>query len=595
MENAGEYMKDGASSAWSGLKGLVGKKSELESKLEECLSNKNWGASSTILGAVAKATYNHQEYPVVMDAVWRALGAKAFKWRLVFKGLTLLEFLLKHGTERVIDDARDHMFQMRTLTTFAFRDGSSGDKGQGVRQKAKDLLTLLKDNKRIRKERKEAQKMRSRFQGTAASSSDFSRYKGSGGGGGNLGGFGNSGDGFRSGSRYGGKGGYDDNGDDSDDKDESDKSSDECDKSEEEEEEEDSESEEEVKPKKRSTKAKKSGKLQIRMKAPAKSKSVKKKPTKKRPTKKAPAKKKPTKKTSKKTAQDDDWADFGDTGGGDAGGDDDWGAIAGSTGGDDFGSFSAAPPQAPVQAAPTPVQQDLFGNFSAPATTATPAEDDFGGFSSGPPPAQDDFGGFSSGPAPAQGGFGSFSSGPMPAQGGFGMNSAPTPAPKQQTMWDGVDGGLISLDGLKISSNDPKPAPAWTGHAARKPASPRGKSSSMGLGSVPQPLRPGAMPVTNYGNSMPLGDAFAGLGARPQMMGARPQPMGARPQPMGARSMYNNAAMGMQQQRMMGMQQRGMGMQMGMQQGMMQQQGYGQQMGMRGNGGYPQQQQTGLW
>merc|ERR1740117_1875762 len=105
-------MKDGAASAWSGLKGLVGKKSKLEEQLEECLSNKNWGASSTILSAVAQATYRHQDYATVMEAVWTALAASPFKWRLVFKGLTLLEYLVKNGTERCIDDIRDHMFQI---------------------------------------------------------------------------------------------------------------------------------------------------------------------------------------------------------------------------------------------------------------------------------------------------------------------------------------------------------------------------------------------------------------------------------------------------------------------------------------------------
>ena len=42
----------------------------------------------------------------------------------------MLEALLKNGHERVVDDARDHLFRIRTLTDFSYHEGGI-DKGNG--------------------------------------------------------------------------------------------------------------------------------------------------------------------------------------------------------------------------------------------------------------------------------------------------------------------------------------------------------------------------------------------------------------------------------------------------------------------------------
>jgi epsin len=52
------------------------------------------------------------------------------QWRSVFKALSLLDHLIKNGTERVVENARDHMFKLRTLSDFSYYDGTA-DKGAG--------------------------------------------------------------------------------------------------------------------------------------------------------------------------------------------------------------------------------------------------------------------------------------------------------------------------------------------------------------------------------------------------------------------------------------------------------------------------------
>ena len=58
------------------------------------------------------------------------MDAEGRQWRSVYKALSLLEHLIKNGTERVIENARDHMFKLRHLSGFSYHDGSV-DRGNG--------------------------------------------------------------------------------------------------------------------------------------------------------------------------------------------------------------------------------------------------------------------------------------------------------------------------------------------------------------------------------------------------------------------------------------------------------------------------------
>ena len=51
-----------------------------------------------------------------MQHIWECLSPpKPRKWRQVFKALTLLEFLVKNGVERCVDEVRDNQFKLRVL------------------------------------------------------------------------------------------------------------------------------------------------------------------------------------------------------------------------------------------------------------------------------------------------------------------------------------------------------------------------------------------------------------------------------------------------------------------------------------------------
>ena len=81
------------------------------------------------------------------------------------KALQLLEFLIKNGSERVIDDARSHISLLKMLRQFHFIDQNGKDQGVNVRNRSKELAELLSDVDRIRAERKKARTTRNKYGG----------------------------------------------------------------------------------------------------------------------------------------------------------------------------------------------------------------------------------------------------------------------------------------------------------------------------------------------------------------------------------------------------------------------------------------------
>jgi epsin len=101
-----------------------------------------------------------------MPMIYKRFTEKAAEeWRQIYKGLQLLEFLIKNGSERVIDDARSHLTLLKMLRQFHFIDQNGKDQGLNVRNRAKELADLLSDVDRIRAERKKARATRNKYTG----------------------------------------------------------------------------------------------------------------------------------------------------------------------------------------------------------------------------------------------------------------------------------------------------------------------------------------------------------------------------------------------------------------------------------------------
>ena len=77
---------------------------ELDKKLAEATTNEPWGASSTLLSEIARATFGYDDFKTVMTQIWKNLQLTGSLWRVVYKTLNMLDYILRHGSERVIED-----------------------------------------------------------------------------------------------------------------------------------------------------------------------------------------------------------------------------------------------------------------------------------------------------------------------------------------------------------------------------------------------------------------------------------------------------------------------------------------------------------
>ncbi|KAK9170875.1 ENTH domain protein [Cryptosporidium meleagridis] len=137
---------------------------QLEKWLKEATSNTNWGCSSTILNEIARSMTDYHDYVLVQKCIGDCLSEKAIKWRRIFKTLVLVEYLLKNGIDRFVDDFKEYMYKVRHLQDFYYTEEGK-DKGAGIREKSKYILNLMNDPVLLKSERKKARDNRGKYIG----------------------------------------------------------------------------------------------------------------------------------------------------------------------------------------------------------------------------------------------------------------------------------------------------------------------------------------------------------------------------------------------------------------------------------------------
>ncbi|RMD42605.1 hypothetical protein DV735_g2554, partial [Chaetothyriales sp. CBS 134920] len=139
---------------------------EMEAKVREATNADPWGASATLMQEIAAGTHNYQQLNEIMPMIYKRFTDKtAEEWRQIYKALQLLEFLVKNGSERVVDDARSHLSLIRMLRQFHYIDPNGKDQGVNVRNRSGELVKLLGDVDMIRAERKKARANRNKYGG----------------------------------------------------------------------------------------------------------------------------------------------------------------------------------------------------------------------------------------------------------------------------------------------------------------------------------------------------------------------------------------------------------------------------------------------
>ncbi|XP_058094509.1 clathrin interactor EPSIN 2-like isoform X2 [Magnolia sinica] len=152
----------------------------LEQKVLDTTSNEPWGPHGSHLVDIAQATRNYNEYQMIMAVLWKRVNDTGKNWRHVYKALAVLEYLVAHGSERVIDEIREHAYQISTLSDFQYIDSNGRDQGSNIRKKSQSLVLLVNDKERIQEVRQKA--LTNRDKGHHASSASRSSSHSSTGG-----------------------------------------------------------------------------------------------------------------------------------------------------------------------------------------------------------------------------------------------------------------------------------------------------------------------------------------------------------------------------------------------------------------------------
>ncbi|VEU19299.1 DEKNAAC100292 [Brettanomyces naardenensis] len=138
--------------------------SEIESKVREATNNEPWGASSSTMAEIARGTFNYKDREEICNMIFRRFTEKsAHEWRQIYKALQLMEYLVKHGSERFVDDARANVSLVSMLKSFHYIDSKGVDQGINVRNRARELAALLNDEAKIRQERRTAKDNAKKF------------------------------------------------------------------------------------------------------------------------------------------------------------------------------------------------------------------------------------------------------------------------------------------------------------------------------------------------------------------------------------------------------------------------------------------------
>ncbi|KAG5231951.1 clathrin interactor EPSIN [Salix suchowensis] len=135
----------------------------IEQKVLDATSNEPWGPHGSLLADIAQASRNYHECQIIMAVLWKRINDTGKNWRHVYKALTVLEYLVAYGSERVIDEIKEHSYQISALSDFQYVDSSGKDQGNNVRKKSQSLVVLVNDKERIIEAREKAAANRDKF------------------------------------------------------------------------------------------------------------------------------------------------------------------------------------------------------------------------------------------------------------------------------------------------------------------------------------------------------------------------------------------------------------------------------------------------
>ncbi|KAJ3363455.1 hypothetical protein GGF32_004155 [Allomyces javanicus] len=147
-------MSGAGKAALRSMKNVAKGYTEVQIKVREATSNDPAPAPSGLLMQIAQASEYDQEFVEIMVILEKRLNDSGRNWRHVYKGLRLLEYLIVHGSDRIVQYARDNLYVVKTLKEFQHRDEHMQDVGAQVRDLSKRITELLSSSEQLERARR---------------------------------------------------------------------------------------------------------------------------------------------------------------------------------------------------------------------------------------------------------------------------------------------------------------------------------------------------------------------------------------------------------------------------------------------------------
>eukprot|EP00931_Biecheleriopsis_adriatica_P081105 TRINITY_DN5445_c0_g2_i1.p1 TRINITY_DN5445_c0_g2~~TRINITY_DN5445_c0_g2_i1.p1 ORF type:complete len:323 (-),score=73.79 TRINITY_DN5445_c0_g2_i1:186-1082(-) len=159
------------SAAKATLRKAVGE-SELERLLRYATSAKSSGCSNSMLQGLAQASEYAEDCQLILQKVFRRLQPSEDRHQAIMKTLTLVEYLILHGSEHFFKAMRQEQQRVQALMDISWAGEGRSSAGT-IRTKATRVIVLLTDRELLDAERAKAWSLQEQV-ATAASKSSHS-------------------------------------------------------------------------------------------------------------------------------------------------------------------------------------------------------------------------------------------------------------------------------------------------------------------------------------------------------------------------------------------------------------------------------------
>lgn len=138
-----------------------------EAIVREATNGEKWGPHGEQLKTIARMT-REGKWTIVWEVLEERMRCdEGEKWRRAYKALSVIEFLVANGDER-IPGVVARSGHLERLMRFEYRDARGKDEGVNVRHRAEKIKALVEDPRSIEEARERAERNRGKYSGMSS-------------------------------------------------------------------------------------------------------------------------------------------------------------------------------------------------------------------------------------------------------------------------------------------------------------------------------------------------------------------------------------------------------------------------------------------